>query len=412
MTDLGYRFRSQTDSEVIVHLLHHHWQQNDDIMSALRDTCSQLTGAYALGIIHLDEPDTLYAIRSGSPLVIGVGIDEHFIASDPLALLPVTQQVIHLEEGDIAKLTTASIHIIDCAGHPIQRPVVESGVETSTISKGHFRHFMLKEIYEQSRALQETLAGHFIDQRIIAETFGHQAPSLFPHIKRVHITACGTSYHAALVGRHWLESIAGIPCQVDVASEHRYRAGVVEDDTLLVTLSQSGETADTLAALRQAATKGYRGTLGICNVAHSTLVREADLCFITRAGSEIGVAATKTFTAQLLGLMLLTLSLGEHHQLSATKAARCAETLAQLPSIMDDILQLDPTIAEMAKQFVDKDNALFLGRGALFPIAQEGALKLKEISYMHAEAYPAGELKHGPLALVDENMPVIVVAPP
>ena len=325
--------------------------------------------------------------------------------------MPVTQRFIYLENGDIAQISTDNIAIYDNDGNEVTREVHKSKANANTIDKGKYRHFMQKEIFEQPTSISDTLEGHFINDRIVVQAFGHQAEEIFKKIKRVQIVACGTSYHAGLVARHWLEGIAGIPCQVEVASEKRYRLSVVEPDTLFVALSQSGETADTLAALRQAKGLGYLATLTICNVPESSLVRESDLVFVTRAGTEIGVAATKTFTTQLVALLSLSIVLGQHHRLSEKKAKSLTKDLQQLPNIVQNILSLDKSIQKLSKGFIDKNHALFIGRGEHHPIALEGALKLKEISYVHAEAYPAGELKHGALALVDENMPVIVVAP-
>lgn len=408
---LGYEFESQTDTEVISHLIHYYLGQEQDPIRAIHKTAERLEGAYALGIVISRFPENLFAIRKGSPLVIGLGIGENFIGSDPLALLPVTQRFIYLEEGDVAKISIDDITIEDKSGNPVTRDIHKSKADTSTSSKGKYRHFMLKEIFEQPESITNTLEGHLTDDHVLVQAFGHKAEAIFKTIKRVRIIACGTSYHAGLVARHWFEGMAGIPCHVEVASENRYRHGVVEDDTLFVALSQSGETADTLAALRQAKEQGYSATLAICNVPESSLVRESDLVFITRAGVEIGVAATKTFTAQLVALLLLATAIGQYHQLNGEKAKAVMQALKHLPSLTQQILKLDKSIQVLSKRFHDKNHALFLGRGEHHPIALEGALKLKEISYVHAEAYPAGELKHGPLALVDENMPVIVVAP-
>jgi glutamine---fructose-6-phosphate transaminase (isomerizing) len=407
----GYTFSSETDTEVISHLLHHHLEKSHDPIDAIQKTAHALKGAYALGIIISSHPDQLFAVRHGSPLVIGLGIGEHFIASDPMALLPVTQRFIYLEDGDIAQLTLDEVHIQDKQGTKVTREIHQSKADTGTTSKGKYRHFMLKEIFEQPEALSSTIEGHHTEQGVLTQAFGHQAEAIFKTIQRVHIIACGTSYHAGLVARHWLEDLAGIPCQVEVSSENRYRNAVVEDNTLFIALSQSGETADTLAAIRQLKQHKNIATLAISNAPESALVRESDLVFITRAGTEIGVAATKTFTTQLVSLLLLTSALGQYHHLSKATAIAITEAIQQLPGFTKDILTLDSSIQQLSKRFSDKNHALFLGRGEHHPIALEGALKLKEISYVHAEAYPAGELKHGPLALVDENMPVIVIAP-
>lgn len=411
LVELGYQFQSETDSEVVAHLIHYNAQHYPDLLAAIRQTTAELHGAYALGIVTASNPHNLYVARRGSPLVIGVGIGENFIASDPLALLPVTQKFIYLEEGDVAQMATNQLTIYDVNNNEIKRKVHTTKIDDGTTTKGKYRHYMQKEIFEQAQAALDTIDGHLINSRVCAQSFGHQAEGILKKIARVQIVACGTSYHAALVARYWLESIAGVPCQVEIASENRYRSAVVEPNTLFVALSQSGETADTLAALRQAKKAGYAATLGICNAPESSLAREADLIFLTRAGIEIGVAATKTFSTQLVALLLLTMLLGQKNNISAQNLDTLAHELAQLPGRIRKTLTLDQQIKQLSKCFLEKEHALFLGRGTLFPIALEGALKLKEISYMHAEAYPAGELKHGPLALVDKDMPVIVVAP-
>ncbi len=408
LRDAGYQFVTDTDTEVICHLLDLKLQETKDHREAIRQTLQALKGAYALGIIFKDAPDTLFAARHGSPLVIGVGIGEHFIASDPIALLPVTQRFIHLEEGDIAEIVRDDVSI-ENQQQIIIRDIKVSTIDVSSASKGDFRHYMQKEIYEQPEALTETLSNHLQQPYIHDSCFGHKAHEILPNCKRVHIVACGTSFHAGLVAKYWLEAFTGVPCQVEIASEFRYRQAVIEPNTLFVSLSQSGETADTLAALRKV--KDTCHTLAICNVAHSSLVREAELTFITQAGAEIGVAATKTFTTQLTALLLLTLALGKHHNLSDDNQKLLIEDLQRLPALAQQLLTLDATIEQLSHQFIDKHQALYLGRGKYHAIALEGALKLKEISYMHAEAYPAGELKHGPLALVDNDMPVIVLAP-
>jgi glutamine---fructose-6-phosphate transaminase (isomerizing) len=407
LVQAGYTFHSDTDTEVICHLLHQQLEIVKTPREAIQNMMRQLKGAYGLGIIIKDTPDTLYAVKKGSPLVLGVGIGEHFIASDPIALLPVTQQFVFLEEDDIAEIKKES-YVIWNQGEQVVRDVQTSEQEANAINKGTYRHFMLKEIHEQPRALADTLNSHIVNDALVQQVFGHQSDSIFSSIQRVQIVACGTSYHAGLVARHWIESLAKLPCQVDISSEFRYRDMVVEPNTLLVALSQSGETADTLAALEQAKKIGIKATLAICNVAESSLARQSDLVFLTRAGVEIGVAATKTFTAQLMSLILLALSL---QQAADEKHHDAVASLQQLPSLINDVLKIDTTVEAISKQFIDKKHALFLGRHHHHAIAMEGALKLKEISYMHAEAYPAGELKHGPLALVDQDMPVIVVAP-
>ena len=406
---LGYVFKTETDTEVIAHLIHYHSKKKKELLQAIRQSVQELSGTYGLAIISSIEPKALYAVRYGSPLVIGLGIGEHFIASDISALLPVTQKFIYLEEGDIAKIGIDSISIYDQAGKLIERPsYTTSKIDYDTAIKGNFHHFMKKEIFEQPQGVLDTISRHLVNNTIIPKSLGHKAESIFRKVKRLQIVACGTSFHAALVGRYWLEALAGIPCQVEIASENRYRKAVIEPNTLFIAISQSGETADTLAALGQAKKLGYTATLGICNVPTSSVAQEADLVFLTRAGVEIGVAATKTFTTQLVSLLLLA-ALFQRENNENRKII--INHLKNLPYLLQKTLNLDASIKQLSRRFVNKQNALFLGRGALFPIALEGALKLKEISYIHAEAYPAGELKHGPLALVEKGMPVIVVAP-
>jgi glucosamine--fructose-6-phosphate aminotransferase (isomerizing) len=407
----GHRFTSETDTEVIVHAVYDELQVGDGLTEAVRRTTRRLEGAYALGVIDAQDPERLVAARQGSPLVIGIGFGEHFIASDVFALLPVTHRFIFLEEGDLAELTRDGLRIWDAEGMLVERPIKESTVATDAAERGQYRHYMLKEIYEQPRAIADTLEGRLSATRALPEAFGNEAEGIFAGVRAVTIVACGTSYHAGLVARYWMESLAGLPCQVEVASEYRYRRHVVPDGALFVTISQSGETADTLAALRLAKQSGYATTLAICNVPESSLVRESELVLLTRAGPEIGVASTKAFTTQLAALLLLTLALGRHHALGEADEARIVALLRALPSKIEQVLALDASVAELAEQFVEKRHTLFLGRGEQYPIAMEGALKLKEISYIHAEAYPAGELKHGPLALIDEDMPVVAVAP-
>lgn len=406
----GYEFSSETDTEVVAHLLDYYARDEADFVKVIYKTVNDLSGAYALGIITTQTPDTLYAVRCGSPLVIGVGFDEHFIASDPLALTPVTQQFIFLEEGDVAKLTPSHLTLLDRHQHPVVRETLTCEGDSDSVSKGSYRHFMQKEIFEQPVALVDTLDGHIHQHVIDFKRLGPNAAPLFAQAQRIQICACGTSYHAALVARYWFEAIAKIPCQVEIASEFRYRESVTTPNTLFVALSQSGETADTLAALRSAKQRGYFATLGITNSKQSSLAREADLVLLTHAGTEIGVAATKTFTAQLVSLLLIVLYLAQLHQ-DAASVKEMVKTLQQLPQLLDRTLTLNASIQALAKDFEDKQHAIFLGRGIEYPIALEGALKLKEISYLHAEAYPAGELKHGPLALIDKSMPVIAIAP-
>lgn len=406
----GYQFTSETDTEVVVHLLHQHFKQTNNLLSAVFKTVKQLEGAYSLGIISLHDPDRLIAVRHGSPLVIGLGQGENFLASDPLALLSVTQQFIYLNDHDVADLSYNSVQIYDRAEKKVQRETRTLTLNYDAIERGEHRHFMMKEIMEQPRALAACLDGRMGQKEIFDTIFGYAGKEIFPKIKHVQLVACGTSYHAAMVARYWLEAVAGIPCTVEIASEYRYRQIVVQPDSLFVVLSQSGETADAIAALRLAKKSGYLKTLAICNMPESSLVREADLAFLMRAGMEIGVASTKAFVTQLVSLLLLTLVLSKRRHDKSQETAIVAQ-LQQLSSTVENVLQLNAPIARLAKSFVDKQHALFLGRGPLYPIALEGALKLKEISYIHAEGYPAGELKHGPLALVDRYMPVIALAP-
>ena len=409
---LGYVFSSETDTEVIVHLLHHTLKTQPDLGQALKLAVKQLHGAYGLAVISLAQPDRLLAARSGSPLVIGLGHGENFLASDQLALRQVTDRFMYLEEGDIAEIRRDEVNIWDVDGKPVERETVQYHEGAEAADKGEFRHFMLKEIHEQPKVVQRTLEGRLAQNHVLVQAFGPQAAELFAKVRNVQIVACGTSYHAGMVARYWLEGLAGIPCQVEVASEFRYRKVVVQPDTLFVSISQSGETADTLAALRNAKELGFLASLAICNVGISSLVRESDLTLLTQAGPEIGVASTKAFTTQLVGLMLLTLSLGQvRGTLAAGVEAELVEELRRLPTRLGEALAMDATVEKVAELFADKHHTLFLGRGAQFPVAMEGALKLKEISYIHAEAYPAGELKHGPLALVDNDMPVVTVAP-
>ncbi|MBV2207169.1 MAG: glutamine--fructose-6-phosphate transaminase (isomerizing), partial [Pseudomonas sp.] len=409
---LGYEFQSDTDTEVIVHLLHHKLDEFGDLTVALKAAVKELHGAYGLAVISARQPDRLLAARSGSPLVIGLGLGENFLASDQLALRQVTDRFMYLEEGDIAEIRRDSVQIWDAAGQPVQREAVQYHEGAEAADKGEYRHFMLKEIHEQPKVVQRTLEGRLGDNQVLVQAFGPQAAELFAKVRNVQIVACGTSYHAGMVARYWLEELAGIPCQVEVASEFRYRKVVVQPDSLFVTISQSGETADTLAALRNAKDAGYLASLAICNVGISSLVRESDLCLLTQAGPEIGVASTKAFTTQLTGLMLLTLALGQvRGSLTAAREAELVAELRRLPTRLGEALAMDTTVEKVAEHFAEKHHTLFLGRGAQYPVAMEGALKLKEISYIHAEAYPAGELKHGPLALVDADMPVVTVAP-
>jgi glucosamine--fructose-6-phosphate aminotransferase (isomerizing) len=406
----GFFFTSETDTEVIAHLLAHLQEVEPDLLRAVQKAITQLVGAYGLAVATPDDADRLIVARAGSPLVIGLGVGENFIASDVFALLPVTQRFIFLEEGDVAEIRRDGVRVFDVAGNPVVRPERLSQLSASTTDKGPYKHYMLKEIFEQPSVIAETLEGRIHKGRLLEESFGHEAKTLFDKTRGVHIIACGTSYHAGLVARYWLEEI-GIPCSVEVASEYRYRKVVVPPDTLFLSISQSGETADTLAALRFAKQAGYIGSLTVCNVPESSLTRESDVALMTRAGPEIGVASTKAFTTQLTALRLLTVALARRHGLSVEDEKRMVDELHALPRQVEVVLSLSDAIKDMAEAFADKHHALFLGRGPFYPIALEGALKLKEISYIHAEAYPAGELKHGPLALVDADMPVICALP-
>lgn len=408
----GHRFSSETDTEVIVHEIHDLMEEKGiDLLAAVKSTVKILEGAYALGVISTCEPGRLITARKGSPLVIGLGKKENFIASDVFALLGETQRFIFLEEGDVADMTADSITIYDAAGNRVERPISETQLAADSTEKGNYRHYMEKEIYEQPQAISNTLEGRIINEKVVDEAFGPDAAVAFDRVKRVQIVACGTSFHAGLVAKYWLESIAGLPCDIEVASEYRYRPHVVSENTLFVTISQSGETADTLAALKEAGNMGYAHTLAICNVPESSIVRESEWALMTRAGPEIGVASTKAFTTQLVALLLLVIALGRRHGLSAEKETQITRQLINLPAEIEQVLALNKDIKKWAKAFGDKHHALYLGRGEQYPVAMEGALKLKEISYIHAEAYPAGELKHGPLALIDEEMPVVAVAP-
>jgi len=407
----GFVFASETDTEVIAHLIEKELRSTDSLLQAVQRARKQLVGAYGTVVMDRRDPSHLVVARSGSPLVIGLGIGENFIASDQLALLPVTQQFIFLEEGDVAEITRRSVYIVDADDQVVERASQTSDIKHDAGDKGSFKHFMLKEIHEQPDAINNTLEGRITESDVVIETFGAGSNDILAGVENVQIVACGTSYHAGLVARYWFEEVAGVPCQVEIASEFRYRKSVVARNALFVTISQSGETADTLAALRLAKELGYTSTLAICNVPGSSLVRESDLAYMMRAGAEIGVASTKAFTVQLIGLMLLVLSVAKHRGVDQTQITRIVQGLRGLPAQMKQALTLATTIEDLAEDFADKHHALFLGRSTQYPIAMEGALKLKEISYIHAEAYAAGELKHGPLALIDADMPVIVVAP-
>ncbi|MCZ6498843.1 MAG: glutamine--fructose-6-phosphate transaminase (isomerizing) [Gammaproteobacteria bacterium] len=407
----GYEFTSETDSEVVAHRVRFHLTKFGNLLDAVRATVAELKGAYALVVMDANDPDALVLARSGGPVVIGLGIEENFVASDITALLPVTRRFQFLENGDVALVRRRSVEIFDANGKAVERRIIESELTADAAERGRFRHYMQKEIHEQSIALAETLEGRIDDGQVLDNVFGPDANEILAAVEGVHIVACGTSYHAGLVARYQLEELARLPCMVDIASEYRYRRPVVLSKTLFVVISQSGETADTLAALRAAQELGYLASLAICNVAESSLVRETDLVLMTRAGPEIGVASTKAFTTQLAAIALLTIVLAKHRGLEVKAEQDLVKQLAELPALVERTLALDGAISTLAEDFADKHHALFLGRGVLNPIAMEGALKLKEISYIHAEAYPAGELKHGPLALVDDDMPVVTVAP-
>jgi len=407
----GYEFTSETDTEVVVHQIHQHLEEEHDLLKAVIRTVQELKGAYALSVITNHEPHRLVAVRRGAPLLVGIGIGENFVASDTAALIPVTQQFIVLEDGDIADVTRDKVTIYNANGEQVERAVQVSKLSADAVERGEYRHFMLKEIFEQPRAVSNTLEGRIGTDRVLEEAFGPQAKAIFDQVKAVQIIACGTSYHAGLVARYWLEGLANLPCDVEVASEFRYRKHAMLPNTLVVAVSQSGETADTLAAVQQIKRLNFGPTLAICNVPESSLVRESELVLMTNAGPEIGVASTKAFTTQLVALMLLTIVLGRRHGMKPELEKQLVTQLRHLPDNIEQALQLDKDIRQLASQFANKQHALFLGRGAHYPVAMEGALKLKEISYIHAEAYPAGELKHGPLALVDADMPVVAVAP-
>ncbi|MGI2171596.1 glutamine--fructose-6-phosphate transaminase (isomerizing) [Shewanella sp. MF05960] len=408
---LGYVFSSDTDTEVICHLVHHELKIAGTLLAAVQATVKQLEGAYGTVVIDRRDSERMVVARSGSPLVIGYGLGENFVASDQLALLPVTRSFAFLEEGDVAEITRRDVNIFDLDGNAVQREMKESEVTHDAGDKGEYRHYMLKEIYEQPTAIAHTLEGRIAGGKVLDSAFGENAAELLKDIKHVQIIACGTSYHAGMAARYWLEDWAGVSCNVEIASEFRYRKSHLFPNSLLVTISQSGETADTLAAMRLAKEMGYKATLTICNSAGSSLVRESDMAYMMKAGVEIGVASTKAFTVQLAGLLMLTTAIGRHNGMSSDMEAAITQSLLSMPAKVEQALGLNDAIAELAEDFADKQHALFLGRGDQYPIAMEGALKLKEISYIHAEAYASGELKHGPLALIDADMPVIVVAP-
>ncbi len=407
----GYAFESETDTEVVAHRIREHLKSSGDLAAAVQATVAELEGAYALAVMCASDPHKLVLARAGCPVVVGLGIGENFVASDVAALLPVTRNFMFLDEGDVAVVERGRVTVYDRNGEEVERPVKESELTADAAERGNFRHFMQKEIHEQARAVGRTLEERIANGRVLDAAFGPGANAVLNRTRGVHIVACGTSYHAGLVARYWIEQLCRLPCTVEIASEYRYRSPVVPENTLFVTISQSGETADTLAALRAAKEMDYVSTLAICNVPESSMVRESSLVMMTRAGPEIGVASTKAFTTQLAALALLTIALARRNGLEDKQERILVAQLAELPGLIEQVLTLDGAIETLAEHFVDKAHALFLGRGVQNPVAMEGALKLKEISYIHAEAYAAGELKHGPLALVDENMPVVTVAP-
>ncbi len=407
----GYTFTSDTDTETIAHTVNEQLSSGCDLLKAVQQSVSRFHGAYGTVIMDKEDPSKVVVARSGSPLVIGLGLGENFIASDQMALLPVTRKFIFLEEGDVAEVTRREVNIFDKDGQPVEREIIESNVEHDAGDKAGYRHYMLKEIHEQPTVVRNTLKDRLHETGLAANIFGEGADEILSRVKHVQIIACGTSYHAGMTARYWLEQYANVSCGIEIASEFRYRKSVVHENSLLVTISQSGETADTLAALRLAKELGYMSSLTICNVPGSSLVRESDLAFMTKAGAEIGVASTKAFTTQLTAFLMLTLAIGRHHGLTDADSQSIVKALHSLPAKLEETLTISEGIEDLAEEFADKNHSLFLGRGDQYPIAMEGALKLKEISYIHAEAYASGELKHGPLALIDEEMPVIVVAP-
>ncbi|EEY98984.1 glucosamine--fructose-6-phosphate aminotransferase [isomerizing] [Vibrio sp. RC586] len=412
LQERGYVFDSQTDTEVIAHLVEWELRSAASLLEAVQATVKQLTGAYGTVVMDRNDPSRLVVARSGSPIVIGFGIGENFLASDQLALLNVTRRFMYLEEGDVAEMTRREVRVFDLLGNPVQREISESKLEHDAADKGHYRHYMQKEIFEQPKALINTMEGRITHDSVVVESIGVHAAEILAKVEHVQIVACGTSYNAGMTARYWFESLAGVSCDVEIASEFRYRKFVTRPNSLLITLSQSGETADTLAALRLAKEKGYMAAMTICNVAGSSLVRESDFAFMTRAGTEIGVASTKAFTTQLVTLLMLVTALGKQQQrIGRELETEIVQALHQLPKQIETALSFEKQIETLAEDFADKHHTLFLGRGEYYPIAVEASLKLKEISYIHAEAYAAGELKHGPLALIDADMPVVVVAP-
>ncbi|WP_394136205.1 glutamine--fructose-6-phosphate transaminase (isomerizing) [Aliivibrio fischeri] len=412
LQERGYIFESQTDTEVIAHLVEWELRSSNSLLEAVQKTATQLEGAYGTVVMDRREPERLVVARSGSPIVIGCGVGENFLASDQLALLNVTRRFMYLEEGDVAEITRREIRVFDACGEQVERAITESNAEHDAGDKGQYRHFMQKEVFEQPKALINTMEGRITNDSVVTESIGVNAVEILNKVEHVQIIACGTSYNAGMTARYWFESLAGVSCDVEIASEFRYRKFVTRPNSLLITLSQSGETADTLAALRLAKESGYMGAMTVCNVAGSSLVRESDFAFMTRAGTEIGVASTKAFTTQLAALLMLVTALGkQQNRISKEKEKEIVEALHALPAQIEQALSFDKEIEALAPDFADKHHTLFLGRGEFYPIAVEASLKLKEISYIHAEAYAAGELKHGPLALIDAEMPVVVVAP-
>ena len=411
LIELGYEFISQTDTEVIAHLIHHELKTAKSLREAVQVAVKQFEGAYGMVIMAENEPEQLVVARSGSPLVIGFGLGENFLASDYLALLPVTRRFSYLEEGDVAEISRFDVKIFDIDGEQVEREIIESNAVNDAADKGEYRHYMLKEIFEQPSAIRKTLQDRITGNQFNNDIFGEEAQKFLSELQHIQIVACGTSYHSAMVARYWLEEYANISCNVEIASEFRYRKSFVPKNSLFVTISQSGETADTLAALMLSKEIGYKHSLAICNVEGSSLVRESDFALMTKAGAEIGVASTKAFTTQLVSLLLMTISIAQHKGIKQESLEQIISSLASLPQKIEEVLELTSYIEELAEDFADKHHALFLGRGDQYPIAMEGSLKLKEISYIHAEAYASGELKHGPLALIDADMPVIVVAP-
>lgn len=407
----GFEFESQTDTEVVAHRIKHHLNDTGELSAAVRATVAELEGAYALAVLSVSDPDKLIVAKAGCPVVVGLGIGENFVASDVAALLPVTRKFMFLEEGDIAVVQREDVTVYDANGNEVARPIKESKLSADAAERGEFRHYMQKEIHEQAQAVRSTIEERIANGRVLDAAFGPEANEVLDNTRGVHIVACGSSYHAGLIARYWIEQLCKLPCTVEIASEYRYRSPVVPEGTLLITISQSGETADTLAALRAAKEMPYVSSLTICNSPESSIVRESTLSLMTHAGPEIGVASTKSFTTQLAALALLTISLARRNGLEEKQERILVAQLAEIPGLIDQVLALNSAIEALAEHFVDKQHALFVGRGVQNPVAMEGALKLKEVSYIHAEAYAAGELKHGPLALVDENMPVVAVAP-